>query len=321
MNKSVGIIGCGAVAQFRYVPTVKAWHGITQIYVYDIVAENSKTMASELNASVVDLNELIDKSDIIIITSPPHTHFDLLKMAVIKNKTVVCEKPFLPRLSEAQFILDQAKTSGARVYVAHMRRVFPSTRLAKQLIAMSVLGKIIKIEIFEGGRFAYKTKSNYEVNNPFGGVLLDTGSHALDQALFMCGFDDKKIDIHIHKTERNKPEPSHIFNSEFSILYSEENIPVYLKLSRRSALSNTINITFENGEMIVPLGMDNGLRIKNNTTTTMLYGRESLASFGDAFTVEYNKILFTNEGEDFNAGRFMNLTMILEKLLNANDNG
>lgn len=316
MKKSLGIIGCGSVVQNMYVYSIPGWQHIDKIYVYDIDPRQTEKVALALNATVSGLENLIHKSDIIIIAAPPHTHYNLLKQCLIKNKTVICEKPFLFHIAEAQEIVKEAKANGTDLYVAHMRRVLPALNLARQMHESHVLGEIKEMQLFEGMRFAYQTQSGYEKQNEYGGVLLDTGSHTIDAALYITGMDEKELNVQNAAAQKDKREPAHEIKANFTLSFADGEIPVKLFLSRKQSLSNKINIIYEHGVLEVPLGLENTVRVsKENKKAFVAHAPYHIANYHQLLAMEYNMIFDETRNHIFRAERFIGLTGILEKLL------
>jgi predicted dehydrogenase len=315
MKKSLGIIGCGSVVQNMYVYSIPAWPHIDKIYVYDIDPLQSEKVALALNATVSGLENLIHKSDIIVVSAPPHAHYTLLKQCLEKDKTVICEKPFLFHIAEAREIVKTAQANNAHLYVAHLRRVFPAINLAKQICESHVLGDIKELQLYEGIRFAYQTQSGYETQNEYGGVLLDTGSHTIDAALYITGLDEKEIKVKGAVVKRDKREPAHDFKADFSLHTLDHEIPVKLYLSRKQVLSNKINIICEYGILEVPVGIENSIRIsKPDKKAFVAHAPYKLANYHQAMAMQYNIIFDEAKSQIFRAERFIGLTEILEKL-------
>ncbi|MGZ5244717.1 MAG: Gfo/Idh/MocA family protein [Bacteroidia bacterium] len=316
MKKSLGIIGCGSVVQNMYVYSIPGWPHIEKIYVHDVDPQQSERVALTLNATVSGLENLIQKADIIIIASPPHTHYNLLKQCLQKDKTVICEKPFLFHIAEAREIVKAAKANGTKLFVAHMRRVLPAINLAKQMFESHVLGEIKELQLFEGMRFAYQTQSGYETQNEYGGVLLDTGSHTLDAALYITGLDEKELQVEEAVVERDKHEPAHEIKANFTLKFLGGQIPVKLILSRKQVLSNKINIICEHGVLEVPLGLENTVRVrKEHKKAFVAHAPYQVANYHQVLAMQYNIIFDDSRNHIFRSERFIGLTGILEKLL------
>lgn len=313
MNACIGIIGAGTIADAYYIPTLKHL-GYTDRVVFDVNTESSLTLAQKHSIRTVGMEDLIDQASAIIIATPPHTHFELLKQCISAgNKTVICEKPFLFSKEEALSIIELEKQYGSKVLVAHIRRVFTAIESAKQLIPTLPLGVLQKAEIWEGGRFSYKPKSDYVTHNAYGGVLLDTGSHALDCFLYVTGLTQTPLQCTVHNVQKDKAEPAHEVRYSFSL----NDINLDLNLSRYRVLANKMTLYYENGMVEIPLGLKPNIAATLNGTRKIYASENACLNYmSEAFKSELGLMLLHNDNR-FNAADFVNLTSILETLYNA----
>ena len=160
MQKTVGVLGAGSVVALFYIKVLKSL-GFSSILIYDIDAAHAKKVAQENNVISTHLVTIQEKAAIIIVATPPHTHFDLLQQVIATGKVIICEKPFVYSKADALYLVKLAQEREAKLYVAHIRRFFPGISLAQRYIANNVLGKLVKATLYEGGRFSYKTHSGY----------------------------------------------------------------------------------------------------------------------------------------------------------------
>jgi predicted dehydrogenase len=310
----LGIIGCGAVTQQFYVKVLPKIKNIKVTSVYDLDIKVSQKVARLFEADPVPLQNLINNSDYIIIATPPATHYELMLKTLLPGKTVVCEKPFLTKLEDANDIYNQLEKNNAKLYVAHFRRMYPSVEIAKKILETGVLGKISKIDMYEGSRFNWGATSSYFFQNTFGGVLFDTGSHLLDMAMYISGLDLKPIKCKIASVSRNKKEPSHEIKSNFIVYGGEEKITMNLHLSRFQLLANQIQIIAENGSLIIPSYLSDCIKILRGNVGTVIYTPHKYIDNQEAFYHQYINIFHQNNDQIFESIRFKNLTQILESI-------
>lgn len=312
---TVGIIGCGSVAMNNYSWLFRRHFTSDRIFCSDINVTQANEFAKKTGGRFLPLTDLIAASDIIVIASPPDSHFELLCSSISREKKILCEKPFLLSLSEALHVKDTATTLDARVYVGHVRRFFPAIGMARNFMEMGVAGQVLKAELFEGSRFGYASTSGYIEKSPLGGVVTDTGSHTLDTLFHVLGWDKENIEIDIATVERNKPEPSHVFRASFSVRFSGGNTEVFLSLSRRSQLANKINIYCENGILEIPVTLNNAVKYSTKKGSFVLREANPVDSVLGACDRQFSHIMY-EDGQLVTSERFMNLTNLLEQLLN-----
>lgn len=310
----IGIIGCGAVTQQFYVKVLPKIKDIKVTSVYDLDIKASKKVARLFEADPVSLDNLINNSDYIIIATPPATHYELIHKTLLPGKTVVCEKPFLVKLVDANDIYKQLGNNKAKLYVAHFRRMYPSVEMAKNILGTGILGKISKIDMYEGSRFNWGATSGYFFQNTFGGVLLDTGSHLLDMAMYISGLDLKPIKCKIVSVSRNKKEPSHEIKSNFILSGGGGKITMNLHLSRFQLLANQIQIIAENGSIIIPSYLSDCIKILRGNIGTVIYTPHKYIDNQEAFYHQYINIFNQTNDQIFEGIRFKNLTHILESI-------
>jgi predicted dehydrogenase len=318
LKKKVGIIGCGAVTEQLYMKTLPLIQTVELKYLADKDIARAEGLASKANAlATTDISELRKNSDIIMVCTPPESHYSLVKDSIAENKIIVCEKPFMPKASQVSELVELANKNNAKILVAHFRRIYPSVQLAKSLIKASNLGNLRSISVSEGGRFNWTAISDYFLTNHLGGVIFDTGSHAIDMALFIAGLDEKKLTIKNVAAKKDKAEPSHEVDAK--ILVEVEGVPleIFINLSRYGALANQVVFNFEHGKITVPTNMSNFVKIGKGSHKTLVYSSNKMKDPGIAFYEQYKKILINNNADEFSAERFYNSISILEALTNA----
>jgi predicted dehydrogenase len=312
---TVGLIGCGSIASSQYAPIIQNYFHDHRRLFYDINENAAAHLAGKLKGEPSTLEQLIDQSDFIIITSPPDTHYELLKSSIRSGKTIVCEKPFLLDINHAMEIIESANNVGANVFAAHLRRFFPAIIAAKKFIETNLMGKLKKVEIYEGGRFNWESLSGYHYKSPLGGVVPDTGSHAIDSMLYVLGMDIRDADFRLVDRSRiPEKEPSHVFKASFRIESGEINVEGNIYLSRRTALANKLNIYFEKGLIEVPLDLKNAVKISTHDGKTILDEKYPVKTFEQAFQEQFRHIL-EDKGNLLSAQRFINTTKLLQTLI------
>ncbi len=317
--KKIGIVGCGAVTQISYSKVLRLFPDVEVVAVCDTNLDNATKVANIFNASIQLYEDLLELVDIVIIATPPSSHFALVSAALKKNLTVICEKPFVGTEKEANGLIELAlKYDNSRLYVAHFRRNYPSAELAKEIVTSGILGKIKKITAFEGGRFSWKTQSGYVFNDPFGGVLFDTGSHTIDMALYAANLDSLDLKVELINFNKDKEEPAHEIDANLVLKVITENaIDFHVKLSRRIVLANKIKIIGENGFVEFPTDLSNVVRLGTEAHSTIVYASHKYDTLMDCFAVQFKYMFSDKLDEKFTANKFINLTKIMEGISNA----
>lgn len=131
---------------------------------------------------------------VVVITTPPDTHFNLTLAALKAGKHVLTEKPFVPTVKEAEILIAASKEHNRLICVYQNRRWDSDFLLAKHLIqedsASSKLGRVLEFQShFDRYRPApSSTAWKSSLGIPQGGsALFDLGTHLIDQAYTLFG--------------------------------------------------------------------------------------------------------------------------------------
>jgi predicted dehydrogenase len=315
---SVGLVGCGAVVHQMYAKALIGRSGYKVAYVCDTNREQAVSAATLFGAEVVDLSGIVEKADAVVVSAPPSAHSALVRACLRPGRIILCEKPYMTTSEDAIAVAHEAKEAGARLYVGHFRRTFPQLALAGQIVSLGMIGEVTGISACEGGRFTWRTVSNYIVRDVHGGVLWDTGSHTLDMALFASGLDRATdFDIEIVKIEKDKPEPSHDFLADFRLTLDGASVDGHLHVSRKEALPNLVEVTGTLGRVSFVTGLDNRTRITTPAGSAVVHAGASYVDLMEGFDLQLRRILLSDRDEDFSVDRFVGQIRLLEALASA----
>lgn len=313
----VALIGCGAVVQEMYAPTLKGLAGVRVVAVSDLDPERAQLVGRDLDAPVKTFDEAVAAAGLVVIAAPPAAHFDLASRALAAQRAVLCEKPFVARESEARELVRLSAVHDSRLYVGHFRRLTAPVRAARELLASGLLGAPQAVEAMEGGRFSWHAKSAYTLTDPLGGVLYDTGSHLLDMVLFATGLDEREFGVKVlEMSTEPEAEPSHSVRARLQITDSEGTLALTVGLSRFEILANLIRIRCERGTVEIPTGSGTTLRIKGPAGDVVLQSRDGEATSNGGFVEQLRQLTAGENCAELAGNRFIGVTQVLEKALN-----
>jgi predicted dehydrogenase len=142
----VGIIGVGGWATYGHLPAVQAVDGIRVVAVSSRTKAKAEDLAAEhrIDHSFDDYRELIAHPDVdlVVIPAPAPQHKDLVDAAIAAGKDVYSEWPLTTTTADSEELLTRAQGAGVRHVVGLQRRLSPSARFTKDLIAQGVVGEI-----------------------------------------------------------------------------------------------------------------------------------------------------------------------------------
>jgi predicted dehydrogenase len=138
--------------------------------------------AEELFANAADL-------DLVILGTPPHTHFGLAATAIAHGLHVVVDKPFVPTSALGEELAGRADDAGVQLTVFQNRRWDADFLTLRKVLASGVLGQVTSFE----SRFEWwrpEGFGNWRDTVSLaegGGILHDLGAHLIDQAIQLFG--------------------------------------------------------------------------------------------------------------------------------------
>ena len=183
----IGIIGTG-VGIRTHLKGFKNFQDDAEIYaISGSSLERSKEFANEYNIPVAcsDYKELcdMDELDLVCITAPNKFHKEMLEYAVSKNKNIICEKPMVNNLDEAEEINKIIKDYNKILIIDHQLRFNPYMIRIKEIIDDGILGKIYNVRLNQQGiGFANENAPwiwSFD-DKEYGGVRLAMASHLTD---------------------------------------------------------------------------------------------------------------------------------------------
>ncbi len=205
---NVGLIGFGFGGRVFHAPMITAVEGLRLAAIMQRsnrpTSANSTQMrgtesfdAAQLypEARIVrSVEEMLTVHDIelITVTTPNKTHFEIAKKCLEAGKHVVIDKPFTTTVNEARKLADLARSRGKLLSVYQNRRWDSDFLTVQKVVREGVLGRIVIFEAhYDRFRPELRPGTWKESGDPGTGVLFDLAPHLIDQALVLFGNPDE----------------------------------------------------------------------------------------------------------------------------------
>ena len=190
----VAIIGYGLSGRFFHAPLIAATDGLeVACVVTSDPSRRAEVAADHPGAEVfASVQELWSAAlpELVVVASPNATHVTVALEAIERAIPVVVDKPLAVTADRARELVSRARDAGVLLTVFQNRRWDSDQLTLRRLIAEDALGSIVRFESrFERWRpdlDRAKWRENVAPEQG-GGVLLDLGSHLVDQALTLFG--------------------------------------------------------------------------------------------------------------------------------------
>lgn len=128
--------------------------------------------------------------DLVVVTTPPDSHFELTSKILESGKHVLTEKPFVPTAAEAEKLAKLAKEKDRLICIYQNRRWDADFLTVRKLIEEGKLGHIYEFEShldrFRPGGFSKEWQSKLTHEHGFGPIY-DLGTHIYDQIYTLFG--------------------------------------------------------------------------------------------------------------------------------------
>ncbi|MGO8686271.1 MAG: Gfo/Idh/MocA family oxidoreductase [Candidatus Dormibacteria bacterium] len=191
----VAVIGYGLAGSVFHAPLVAATPGLEVRAI--VTANPERRHAAERDfpaARIVTGADRLweDCADIglVVVATPNHLHATQAITALEHGLAVVVDKPMALSTDEAGAMLAAAGRTGGLLAVFQNRRWDSDFLLLREMVGDGRLGGLFRVESrFERFRLEVDPGSWREQTSPEagGGLLLDLGSHLIDQALLLLG--------------------------------------------------------------------------------------------------------------------------------------
>lgn len=139
----IAIIGCGKIAD-SHAAQIGRIKGCQIVGVCDREPLMAEQLAKRfpVEQAFSNVGELLDvaKPDVVHVTTPPQTHFDLAKTCLDRNCHVYVEKPFTVWAAEARKLIDIAKEKELKLTVGHDDQFSHVARRLRSMVREGFLG-------------------------------------------------------------------------------------------------------------------------------------------------------------------------------------
>jgi predicted dehydrogenase len=188
------VVGFGISGRVFHAPLIAA----DPAYSLDVIVTADPARAADAarmypQARIVPTPEamfaLAGELDLVILGTPPHTHFDLAAAAIQHGLHLVVDKPFVPTSLQGEELIALAADGGVQLTVFQNRRWDADFLTLQKLLSEQAVGDVRTFE----SRFEWwrpEGFGNWRDRISLaegGGILHDLGAHLIDQAVQLFG--------------------------------------------------------------------------------------------------------------------------------------
>ncbi|WP_263358219.1 Gfo/Idh/MocA family oxidoreductase [Acidicapsa ligni] len=185
----VGLVGFGMAGKVFHAPMITAVDGLELAAVVERHTRNAELMYPDITTYTSLEAMLADTTlELIVVATPNTLHVPQAHEALAAGRHVVVDKPVGITPAEIADLIAHAKEVGRYVMPYHNRRWDNGFRTLKKLLHEERLGEIVSFEAtFDRWRPLPRGSAWRETAGPGSGILLDLGTHLVDEALQLFG--------------------------------------------------------------------------------------------------------------------------------------
>src|SRR5277367_7099539 len=203
----VAIVGCGKIAD-AHASQIQQLKGCEIVGVCD----REPLMARQLHERFpvkryfTDLSELVNEArpDVVHITTPPESHFDIARFCLEHSCHVYVEKPFAIDATETQGLVDLANQNRLKLTVGHNYQFSHVARRMRAVVLSGYLGgPPMHMESYYGYNLgdpsyarAFLGDKNHWVRRLPGKLLHNIISHGIARIAEFLTTDDPQVIVH-----------------------------------------------------------------------------------------------------------------------------
>lgn len=191
MKINVAIIGYGMAGRSFHMKHLR----LNNNYLVKMIMTNNLDRQKEIrndypNVEIItNFNQAINNPNIhlIVIATANDVHYEYTKKALLSNKHVVCEKPFVEKYTDALELFNIAKDKNLLLRVYHNRTYDGDLLTIKELLKTEDFGKLISFKS-RFNRFSPSIRDNWRSTKvEMAGLYYDLAPHLVHHAVELFG--------------------------------------------------------------------------------------------------------------------------------------
>ena len=238
----VAIIGCGQIAdahasQIRRIPDCE----IVGVCDRELLMAKQFADRFQVKRYFDDASALLEttKPDVVHITTPPQSHFNLAELCLDAGCCVYVEKPFTLNSEEAARLIRKAEESGRKITVGHNLQFSPVARQMRALIKDGYLGgDPVHMESYYGYELgdvryakALLADKNHWVRTLPGKLLHNIISHGISKIAEFLPDEDPLVIVHGFRSPVMKSINETDIIDEVRVIIDDTGVTAYFTFS------------------------------------------------------------------------------------------
>lgn len=193
-NFRIGVVGSGRIAN-RFVPESQVVNGANVIAVMDPNMISAETFAKYHGLiAYTQYEEFLNNVDIVYVASPHLTHYDYVKRALLADKHVLCEIPFVLSKDQAIELFRIAEERDLVLMEASKTAYCPAFGHIVTLVKSGIIGEVMDVKASLSKMVPPPTRELDAIQA--GGAMTEHAPLTLLSIIKLLGIDWKDVSFH-----------------------------------------------------------------------------------------------------------------------------
>jgi UDP-N-acetylglucosamine 3-dehydrogenase len=185
------LVGTGTIAESIHIPILQSIPDVDLVAICDSNQKQLERVANKFRIlkKFTDIDSLLKSCDVDIIdvTTPGFTHFDIARKAISLGISTLVEKPATLRVSEAEILEHEANRRNLKLGVCQTVRYREPVRQLQKVRESGRFGTIDKMISMQRGSTIFALPPWFWNEKTSGGILFELGIHAIDLQCYLMG--------------------------------------------------------------------------------------------------------------------------------------
>ena len=185
----ISIVGLGEAGYEMHMPALAKMRAVEVVGACDVDAARRQRVKEKWNPPLFDNYEsMLDQArpDVLIVATPPDTHAQVCLTAIERGVDIICEKPFVSTLAEADEVMTAASSAGKQIALNHEFREMPIFRAVLDSAGPASGEEVFFAQVWQNTDIAPGTEPGWR-GQMQRRILHEAGVHLIDYIIALFG--------------------------------------------------------------------------------------------------------------------------------------
>jgi predicted dehydrogenase len=197
----IALVGTGTIAEKNHLPILLSIPGVRVAAICDSNEKRLSRVADKfkIKNTYSDIDKMLNsiEAEIVDITTPGYTHYEIAKKALISGVNVLVEKPATLKTTEAENLEVESSKRNLKLGVCQAYRYSEPIIQFQKIRENGGIGTIDRIITIQRGSTIFGMPPWFWNEDLSGGILFELGIHAVDLQCYLMGSWKKVLDVNI----------------------------------------------------------------------------------------------------------------------------